>query len=547
MPAVSDLSRACEQRSRETAPATPLAAMLNRSCLESLTSIMFKMPKTPKATARSTVSNNAHLSPEAFSDGVEPRRSPRLEAKRIARELRKDADLLPSVENTPTRSRKDSTISVPHDSSLQKKTSKSEISCHYDIGELQNVSGDDSDVETISELESLEEDCSDKDSTYCPEDSSHGSSEDYSDDCSDYSDERSGDLVNQGFDDQVDDCSDDEVMMSDSNISQTRRKRYDHTSHKFVDIPPVVCEESNGTRMAFLAESSPSRAHRRRTQTPDRQISRAARASTTLYADSSYEHSVVINASKVRDVIIDKLQHGDWRDLDKEGFVYAFRDHELGLVKIGFTGDLRRRKSQIQSTCKMSSPMVHVADSGLVPAYRALEAILHQDLAPLRWVFLCDCKQLKKESPKSRTKSHSAPYTKHQEYFEINDDDVKKIIRFWSGFVASHPWKSRLNRNPCFGLKAMTNFQSDWLHLFSPDKGVLPPRYEGQHEHHDYRLIQWRKILGLKCDKAKTSGDEEPSAASLVRHKRARGVRRTTIDSTLCVSMNGLTINVDQR
>ena len=67
------------------------------------------------------------------------------------------------------------------------------------------------------------------------------------------------------------------------------------------------------------------------------------------------------------------------------GYVYAFRDRELDLVKIGFTElPISKRLGQIKSACHVGKPMDIVAGAGLkaVLGYKRLEKLIQTYLQP---------------------------------------------------------------------------------------------------------------------------------------------------------------------
>lgn len=143
---------------------------------------------------------------------------------------------------------------------------------------------------------------------------------------------------------------------------------------------------------------------------------------TTISADLSYDEDVNDNEERVRQRIMRSFAPGA-NDLDsaKEGFVYAFRDNELPLIKIGFTTrTLKVRKSEFERKCRIVDGLTPVA-AVKVRAYKQLEKIVHQDLAPHRVYFDCACGKLENKKEFSR----------HQEYFQIDDGTAESTLRLW--------------------------------------------------------------------------------------------------------------------
>jgi hypothetical protein len=124
---------------------------------------------------------------------------------------------------------------------------------------------------------------------------------------------------------------------------------------------------------------------------------RTKRTKTTLSADPSYDEDVKDNERSVRERIVKSFAPGvDDLGSARKGFVYAFRDNELPLIKIGFTtGVLSARKSCIERNCGFIKELTLVA-AVEVNAYKQLEKIVHQDLAPHRVYFDCACGKLGK-------------------------------------------------------------------------------------------------------------------------------------------------------
>ena len=191
---------------------------------------------------------------------------------------------------------------------------------------------------------------------------------------------------------------------------------------------------------------------------------------TTISADPSCDKDVHSNEEAVRRRILatfaSKAHNSAYGE---EGFVYAFRDNELPFIKIGLARDLGKRKAQIEKSCGFVESMSLVA-AVKVKAHKQLEQIIHQDLAPHRRFFDCACGQ-------SRNRNG---FTRHQEYFEIDDDAASSTLQLWADFVES--------------------LKPDW-HA----KMLEPSRIEPSetHESHEKRVQRWREFLGIPAPVAK--------------------------------------------
>jgi hypothetical protein len=205
---------------------------------------------------------------------------------------------------------------------------------------------------------------------------------------------------------------------------------------------------------------------------------RTLRTVTTLSADPSYDEDVEVNEEAVRQRIKAPIvSKGHNPAYGKAGFVYAFRDNELPLIKIGYTTKkLEERKSAIEKSCGYINSMTLVA-AVEVKAYKRLEEIIHQDLAPHRRFFDCACGGRNKHR-----------FTRHQEYFEIDDKTALITLQLWADFVERQPWER--NPRPQQG----TDLKSNWY-----DKLLKPSRVEPSetHDSHDDRVKRWRKFLDI--------------------------------------------------
>lgn len=199
---------------------------------------------------------------------------------------------------------------------------------------------------------------------------------------------------------------------------------------------------------------------------------------TTISADPSYDKDVHTNEKAVRRRILAPFaSKGHKSAYGEEGFVYAFRDNELPFIKIGYARDLKKRKAQIEKDCGFVESMSLVA-AVKVKAHKRLEKIIHQDLAPHRRFFNCACGEFRNEYG----------FTRHQEYFEIDDDAASSTLQLWADFVERQPWEPKPLR------QQVTNLKPYW-----EAKMLEPSRVEQSetHESHEKRVQRWREFLGI--------------------------------------------------
>ena len=208
--------------------------------------------------------------------------------------------------------------------------------------------------------------------------------------------------------------------------------------------------------------------HLEQSQTP-----RAKKALIGLEADRSYEEPVAKNEKSVRKLVGEALNS----DSTKKGFVYALRDKEFQLVKIGRTErSVATRKQELESRCKMIYGLEFIYEVEVV-AFKELEKIVHRDLRPHRWFIACDCRT-----------GNDKGYTTHQEYFEIDDNTAIRTLQLWSELSK----KKESWRDISPGEKA--KLEKDWaLKLKSA------PSFEDSetHDHHDLREKRWCELLDI--------------------------------------------------
>jgi hypothetical protein len=199
---------------------------------------------------------------------------------------------------------------------------------------------------------------------------------------------------------------------------------------------------------------------------------RTSRTASTISADPSYDEGVESNEEVVRKRILESFAPGvDGLGSAREGFVYAFRDNELPLIKIGFTaGTLGARQSRIEKRCGFVKGLTLV-EAVKVKAYKQLERIVHQDLAPHRVYFDCACGKI----------VNKKGFSRHQEYFQIDDDTAQSTLRLWRDFVEQSP-------------RERHSLDDEWYLKVSAASKVESSE---THTSHDERVKRWRNHFGI--------------------------------------------------
>jgi hypothetical protein len=199
---------------------------------------------------------------------------------------------------------------------------------------------------------------------------------------------------------------------------------------------------------------------------------RTLRTVTTLSADPSYDEGVEVNERVVRKRILESFKPGvDDTGPAKKGFVYAFRDNDFPLIKFGSTaGTLNQRRSHIERKCGFVNGLTLVV-AVEVNAYKQLEKIIHQDLAPHRIYFDCACG--KRDNQKG--------FSRHQEYFQIDDNAALSTLQLWGEFVEQKPWESHSHKD-------------QWYDKLSTRSEVASSE---THTSHNERVKRWRNFFGI--------------------------------------------------
>ncbi|KAI7477384.1 hypothetical protein KC357_g4562 [Hortaea werneckii] len=201
----------------------------------------------------------------------------------------------------------------------------------------------------------------------------------------------------------------------------------------------------------------------------------------TMRGDVSYENPPEHNQKSVLELIRAPLRYKDGEMGEKKGRVYVVRAPELELVKIGFTtGDICARVRQIESQCRKSSEpwqIEHDPSNSPIVAYRRLEKLVHQDLAPHRWFFRCGC----------GSNSNASGYTEHQEWFDVSPEIAIKTIKLWRSFLLQDPYGEPLKNT-------VMQLEGPWIDRLKEYKEA---GCNEKHEDHETRLDRWRQLLGI--------------------------------------------------
>ncbi|KAI6847851.1 hypothetical protein KC332_g2224 [Hortaea werneckii] len=202
-----------------------------------------------------------------------------------------------------------------------------------------------------------------------------------------------------------------------------------------------------------------------------------------MRGDVSYESPPARNQKKVLDTIRTPLRYNDARTWNRPGSVYVVRDPELDLVKIGFTTDcISARVRKIGNQCRASSQqwqIEHEASNIPILAFRRLERLVHTDLAPHRWFFLCEC---------GSTKGSAIRLTEHQEWYDVSPEIAIKTIKLWRRFLLQGPYGAPLQYTDM-------PLKGPWIDRINTCQEA--DRNE-KHEDHETRLGRWRKLLGIE-------------------------------------------------
>ena len=221
-------------------------------------------------------------------------------------------------------------------------------------------------------------------------------------------------------------------------------------------------------------EKSPSQS--RSPSTPPT-TDRAKLAYGTMKRDASYDRPPKVNEQSVADLLRKPLRYT--KD-GKLGWLYAIRDPDLELVKIGLTTAIRpeTRLRGLCSSCKLSNDAYLIKDPDRVAvlAYQRLEDLIHADLAPHRWYYDCAC---------GLKRGKGLYPTEHHEWYELSDEIAVQTIRVWRDFILQKPYG-------ILQTGKLHHLQVKWAERIQNRAKVTS---EETHEDHETRLRRWRTIF----------------------------------------------------
>jgi hypothetical protein len=211
-------------------------------------------------------------------------------------------------------------------------------------------------------------------------------------------------------------------------------------------------------------------------------------AFASMEGDAMYDRLPRDNEENVVKLLQKRLAYTDKQTSGKPGWVYAIRDPELDLVKIGFStrGKPGRtvpggeRLREFQGVCQLSSAAYMINDASQVPvlAFKRLEALVHADLRPHRWYYECAC------GFKKKREIEMLHNTEHHEWYEITNGVAIDTINLWRDFILRNPY-GHLQRGEHHALK------DEWVQQLRSRPGVAAHE---EHEHHQKRLQRWESL-----------------------------------------------------
>ena len=236
-----------------------------------------------------------------------------------------------------------------------------------------------------------------------------------------------------------------------------------------------------------------------RSRSPSGQVTSrwAEIAFAKMEGDASYHLSPRQHEQKVISTLKNPLSYKDKRFYDKEGWVYAIRDPEIELVKIGFTANPlpEKRLGQLRGTCELSKDAYVIEDLKRVRllAFKRLEELVHEDLRPHRFYFYCECGF--REGPF---------YREHHEWYDVSDDMAIRTVRVWTKFILQNPYGELRNGE-------FNHLTAEWIKRIEDREKVS---YDETHEDHETRLTRWGNLFLPKGSKGKSKATEVPPASS---------------------------------
>ena len=144
--------------------------------------------------------------------------------------------------------------------------------------------------------------------------------------------------------------------------------------------------------------------------------------------DSSHESTVSENERRVVEVVAKPISQNPG-NIGQVGQVYALRDPELDLVKIGFTTTgVERRREHITRSLGMSKARLRtiaISPDVSVHDYRRLEQAVHQDLRPHRWYLVTTSSGRRSDNRIRAT----------EDWYHISDMVALQTLKLWGRII----------------------------------------------------------------------------------------------------------------
>ena len=183
---------------------------------------------------------------------------------------------------------------------------------------------------------------------------------------------------------------------------------------------------------------------------------------------------------QVRDILRSPVMHYHKRRSTTTGFIYALRDPELDLVKIGFTvRDIDVRTNRIKTICRPSEAGLELIAHERIPGFvQRAEQVIHQDLAPHEMIFDCAC---------GLSRSRKGELTTHREWYNITADIAAATLEMWARFFRKNPYNPYTTASP-----DVSTLKSVWCKRL--EKQWSASEIE-THQDHGERLRRWAALL----------------------------------------------------
>ena len=217
----------------------------------------------------------------------------------------------------------------------------------------------------------------------------------------------------------------------------------------------------------------------------------------TMKGDGSWDRLVCDNEADVIRVLSKPLKYTDARFYGTKGRLYAFRDPELDLVKIGWSvQEPSIRIAAIRRDCNLSTTNLKAIDDNPISvlAFKRLEELVHADLSPHRFYFDCDCG--------TRVNKNGQP-REHHEWYDVNDKVAIQTVQVWRSFILQDPYGTLENGKS-------HDLQDKWIKRIAERTEISATE---KHEHHFTRLARWRTLLHLS-ENAENYATSVPSPLS---------------------------------